>query len=129
MAVKIKLGARPKNYKRVVKFPLLEGGEGAVECVFKYRTKTEFGQFIDAIVAGAKVKPALDEDGRVSMADLMEKTSGANADYLLQVLDGWNLDEELSVQTLQQLANEFPGAGAAIREHSRAADTAARPGN
>jgi hypothetical protein len=129
MAVKIKLGARPKNYKRVVKFPLLEGGEGAVECVFKYRTKTEFGQFIDAIVAGAKVKPALDEDGRVSMADLMEKTSGANADYLLQVLDGWNLDEELSVQTLQQLANEFPGAAAAIMEDYRAAVTEGRAGN
>ena len=31
MATKIKLGSRPKSFTRVVKFPMLEGGEGSIE--------------------------------------------------------------------------------------------------
>ena len=50
---KIKLGNRPKNFKRIVKFQMLEGGEGAIECVYKYRTRKEFGEFIDGIMEAA----------------------------------------------------------------------------
>ena len=50
MATKIKLGSRPKSFTRIVKFPMLEGGEGSIECTFKYRTRSEFGVFIDALV-------------------------------------------------------------------------------
>jgi len=119
---KVKLGDRPKNFKHTVKFPMLDGTEGSIACVFKYRTRKEFGEFIDSIMEAAGVKPPPDGE-KFSMAALMEKTAGANADYILQVLDGWNLDEELSRVSLQQLADEIPAATTAIMEQYRVAIT------
>lgn len=123
---KLKLGTRPKTFKRTVTFPMLDGTEGSIECTFRYRTRTEFGEFIDAIFADAKERRA---DEQFSVEGLMAKTRDKNADYLLQVLDGWNLDEELSRDTLQQLADECPGAVNAVMEAYRAAVVDGRLGN
>lgn len=125
---KIVLGNRPKSFKRVVKFQLLEGGEGAIECVYKYRTRSEFGEFIDRLMdaAGAKAKP---EGEKFSMAELMERTGGANADYIMDVLDGWNLEAELTKSNIQQLNDEYPAATAAIMETYRLACLEGRLGN
>lgn len=125
---KIKLGARPANFTSVVKFPLLEGGEGSIEVKFKYRTRVEFGKFIDKLMDAAGEKPKAEGD-KFSMAVLMEKTAGANADYILDVVDGWNLDEDLTRANVQQLANEIPAAATAIMETYRTATTEGRLGN
>lgn len=128
MASKIKLGSRPKSFKCVVKFPLIEGGDGAIECTFRYRTRKEFGEFIDRMVeaAGGKSKT---EDEKFSMADLMERTAGQNAQYIMDVIDGWNLDEELSLNSVQQLSDEYPAAAKSIMEAYRAAIVEGRLGN
>lgn len=119
MANKIKLGNRPKNFKRVITFPLIEGGEGAIEVTYKYRTRQEFGQFIDGIFNAAKEEqPA---DGEFKMADLMGKTRDKNAAYLLDVIEGWNLDEPLNRETAEQLCDELPAAAAEIMEVYRSA--------
>lgn len=125
---KITLGARPKSFKKTVTFDMLEGGKGSIECAFKYRTRVEFGKFVDALVSSAGMKGKADE-AEFSMADLMERTSGANADYLLDVLDGWNLDEDLNKANVQQLADELPGAANAIMEAYRIAISEGRLGN
>ncbi len=125
---KIKLGNRPKSFTKNVKFDMLEGGKASVECTFKYRTRTEFGEFIDALVADAGVKTEVTED-KFSMTDLMSQTAGSNAKYLLQVLDAWNLDEDLTLANAQQLADELPAAAAAIMETYRLAVTEGRLGN
>lgn len=124
---KIKLGNRPKNFKRVVTFPMLEGGDGSIEVTLKYRTKTEFGQFIDGLFADAKEKQP--EDGQFSMADLMGKARDKNAAYLLDVVEGWNLDEPLNRETAEQLCDELPAAAAEIMETYRKAIVEGRLGN
>lgn len=125
---KIKLGARPKSFKRVVTFDMVEGGKGSIECTFKYRTRKEFGEFIDGILGSSGVQtPVTDE--KFSMTELMERTSGTNADYILAVLDGWNLDEDLTKANVQQLADELPGAANAIMETYRTALVEGRLGN
>ena len=121
----IKLGARPKSFKRVVTFPLVEGGEGAIEVSFKYRTRTEFGKFIDSIVSDAQAQG----DQRFSMADLMERTRDKNAAYLMDVIDGWNLDEPLTRATVEQLCDELPGAATEIMAAYRKATVEGRLGN
>ncbi|KRA13953.1 phage tail assembly chaperone [Acidovorax sp. Root568] len=125
---KIKLGDRPKSFKRIVKFPRIEGGEGAIECTFKYRTRKEFGEFLDRMVeaAGPKTKP---DDEKFSMASLFEKTGGQNAQYIMDVLDAWNLDVDLSLSAVEQLSNEYPGAASAIMEAYRMAIVEGRLGN
>lgn len=52
-----------------------------------------------------------------------------NAEYLLQVIEGWNLDEELNEETAHQLANELPAAAAAIMNTYRQAIVEQRLGN
>ena len=125
---KIKLGARPASFKRVVTFPMLDGSEGTIEVSYKYRTRKEFGAFIDGVIECAGMsQPVADE--KFSMEALMSRTSGANADYVLEVADGWNLDESFTIDTVRQLADELPAAVTAIMETYRAACVEGRLGN
>lgn len=125
---KIKLGDRPKNFKKVVTFPMLDGTTGEIEVTYKYRSRTDFGKFIDRIIeaSGSKEK-ATDES--FSMARVMEKTADSNADYILDVIDGWNLDSDLTRSNVQQLCDEVPAAANQIMETYRLACTEGRLGN
>lgn len=126
---KIKLGNTPKNFKRIVKFPMLDGSTGSIEVTYKYRTRKEFGVFIDEILEAAGERKGQSDDDKFSMADLMEKTAEHNADYVLSVLDAWGLDEDLSRDNVQQLSDEVPAAVNAIMEQYRVAITEGRLGN
>jgi len=123
----IKLGNRPKNFKRIVKFGLIEGGEGSIECTFKYRTRSEFGRLIDGMAHDARQAGAAGAD--LSVAQIMDATKDKNAAYLLDVLDGWNLDEVLTRDTAAQLCDELPGAATEIMEAYRLAIVEGRLGN
>jgi hypothetical protein len=125
---KIVLGKRPAEFKRTVSFPMLDGSTGSIEIRYRYRTRKEFGLFIDELMAAAGETKTPDDE-KFSMADLMEKTAGNNATYVLQVANGWNLDEELTHDTVQQLSDELPAAVNAIMETYRLAVTEGRLGN
>ena len=129
----ITLGTRPKSFPRIVKFPMLDGRMGSLEVSYKYRTRTEFGQFVDSLVATAKAAQAAQSDpiteDDFSMERVMAKTARANADYLLDVLDGWGLDLPLTLDNVRILADQYPGATLAIMEAYRAAVTEGRLGN
>ena len=126
---KIKLGSRPKSFKRIVKVPMLDGSEGSIEVVYKYRTRSEFGVLIDAITEASGLKSKPDDDAKFSLADLMEKTKESNADYIFKVAEGWNLDVEFTLANVAQLCDELPGAASAIMETYRIAVTEGRLGN
>ena len=127
---KITLGARPENFRKVVKFPMLDGTEGSIEVTYRYRTRKEFGAFIDSLMDAAKVSaPADGDEPAFSMAALMERTAGSNADYILQVAEGWNLDVEFTPAAVQQLSDEVPAAAIAIMEAYRIAITEGRVKN
>jgi len=128
---KIVLGSRPKNFKRVIKVPMLEGGEGTIEVSYIYRTRTQFGAFVDELFAAAGVKPASQDEADVkfSLADALAKTRDTNADYILQIMDGWNLDVEFSRGSVVQLCDELPGAAMAIIDSYRLSITEGRLGN
>lgn len=128
---KIKLGSRPKNFSRIITVDLPEGGKGSVDMLFKYRTRTEFGEFIDQLLdkAGVAVKDTSEEALKFSLKEALEKTIEQNADYILQVADGWNLDKDFNRQNVLQLCDELPGAAQAIMDAYREAITTGRLGN
>ncbi|MBI3103242.1 MAG: hypothetical protein HYY98_17070 [Burkholderiales bacterium] len=128
---KIILGKRPRNFKRVVSFDLPEGGKGSIEVSFVYRTRKEFGQFVDEVFSAAGVAPAsqADDDVKFSLAKALEKTVDTNADYIIKIVDGWNLDAEYSRDAVQQMCDEYPGAAQAVIESYRLAITEGRLGN
>ena len=51
-------GRTPKNFTATVKTKLLNGDEVSVEMKYTYRTRSEFGAFLDEIFAENEVKPA-----------------------------------------------------------------------
>lgn len=133
---KIVLGKRPKDFTRTINIQMLDGTTGTMECTFKYRTRKEFGEFIDAktdaaleaVKAESAVAPT-DADKPFSLKSHLEQSSETSAKYILDIVTGWNLDVELSMDSLLDLANEFPGAPAAIIEMYRAAICDGRLGN
>ena len=129
---KIKLGSRPKNFKRTIKVPMPEGGEGTIEVSYIYRTRTQFGEFVDGLIETAGVKPPAsqaDEDVKFSLAEAMERTRETNADYIMKIVDGWNLEEDFTRANVEQLCDELPGAALAIMDQYRQAITEGRLGN
>lgn len=128
---KIILGSRPKNFTRIITVDLPEGGKGSVEMLFKYRTRTEFGEFIDHLLdkAGVSVKDTSEEALKFSLKEALEKTIEQNAEYILQVADGWNLDKDFNRQSVLQLCDELPGAAQAVMDAYREAITTGRLGN
>jgi len=128
---KIVLGKRPKNFKKIIKIPMLEGGEGTVEVSYIYRTRTEFGAFVDELFADAGVKPAsqADDDVKFSLAEALARTRDTNADYILKIVDGWNLDIDFSREAVVQMCDELPGAALAMIDSYRLAVTEGRLGN
>lgn len=138
---KIKLGQRPPNFKKVVKFQMLDGSQGSIEAVYKYRTRAEFGAFVDGLVEEAKrqgeTERAAREDAAggadavvgAGMGRLMNDRAQANADYIMQVMEGWNLDEAFNPASVLQLCDELPAAATALIETYREAVTEGRLGN
>jgi len=126
---KITLGKTPKSFKRTITVDMLDGTKGSMEVEYQYRTRTEFGAFLDEIFKDAGVKPEAGDDERVLIESVMEKTRDTNADYLIKVLDGWNLDDPLNKATLQQLCDEFPGVANSIMETYRTAVVEGRAKN
>lgn len=122
------LGKPPVSFKHTVKFPMLDGTTGEIAVTYKYRTRTEYGQFTDKIAADAGVeKPA--KTDKFSLEKLLAKTNGHNADYLMQIVEAWDIDAELSRDAAQQLADEQPAAVLEIIEAYRIAINEGRLGN
>ncbi len=129
---RIKLGARPKTFESTVTVPMPEGGTASVRMQYRYRTRTEFGAFVDELVAAAGTAPPTsqqDEDVRFSLLQALESTRDTNADYILKIAEGWDLDVDFNRASLVQLCDELPGAALAIIERYRLATTEGRLGN
>jgi hypothetical protein len=128
---KITLGSRPKNFRHAIKVPMLEGGEGRIEASFIYRTRTEFGAFVDKMVAAAGVplEAPGSEELQFSLQRFLDQTRDKNADYILQIMDGWDLDVPFNRDNVIQLCDELPGAAAALIDAYRQALTEGRLGN
>lgn len=121
MAV-VKLGQRPKNFKMSISVPLPEGEKGTVECVCTYRTMTEWGAFADGMVNEKSIEG-------LSWKEVLERKREKNAEYLMKVIEGWDLEAEFSKANVLQLCDEYPGIADEIINQYRAALIEGRLGN
>jgi hypothetical protein len=152
---KIVLGQRPTHFNRAVKFLLLDGSTAWINVNYKYRTRSEYGAFVDenverhkqaaeaaiaeAIKAAeqAKAEAGDGKDGATEgqgaklpgMKDVLEKSSSDSIEFILGAADGWNLDAPFTREAVVQLVDEYPQAALAIVETYRLACTEGRQGN
>lgn len=123
----ISLGKAPKNFKLIVTVPMLDGTSGAVECLFKYRTAQAYGELLDRMSANTAI--ALQPGEEQSLEAQLRVKNHRNAEFMLEILDAWNLDIGLSRETAIQLCDELPGAAQAIFDRYRVAVVEGRLGN
>lgn len=127
---KIKLGAAPKNFKKTVKFLMLDGTTGSIEMSYLYRTRKEFGALVDEARAEAVKEAAdLDTGATFTLEGHLAATDLANADYLLKIADGWDVEADFTHATCEQLGDELPAAIVAIVDGYRLAVTEGSLGN
>lgn len=152
MANKVRLGKRPAQFKTIaVKFPMPDGTEGVINVAFKYRTREEFGAWLDELMALSKARaeaqagqasgPVYLEDEPVeatqfSMADMFHGMDFAAADHLTGCVLSWDLESpdgsgiaEISLEVGKQLASELPAAVSALMDRYRDACRDGRLGN
>jgi coenzyme F420-reducing hydrogenase alpha subunit len=141
MAQKIKLGARPKSFARTITFAMVEGGEGSMELVYRYRSRKELAKLTDEVQAAAQAQHDADmaalkakaEKGEtiepLKQIDLLDRDVSLQVDYLMQVVEGWNLDEKFDRAAVEQLADEVPAAISVAIETYRKAINEGRLGN
>lgn len=135
----VKLGARPATFAHTVKIKLLEGGEGLIPVTYKYRTRTEFSEFWDKLTAATSqaMQAASPKEGSdaadpveaFSLAKIYAKASTKNAQDVLDIITGWGLDEDLTLDAVMQLNDELPLAVATIVGDYYTASTTGRLGN
>ena len=135
---KVKLGSRPKHFKATIQVPLHEGQAGTIQVSYIYRTRKEFGSFVDELLAAVPKQAAVavpDETaaaaaaGKYSLAADLGKSIDTQSDYIMRIADGWDLDEPFNRQSVYTLCDELPGAAVAIIEHYRNAVSEGRLGN
>lgn len=113
---KIKLGAKPEAFKPIpVKFPFPgDGSESIITVTFRYRTQEEYGNLLNASRTQEGKPLPTKEDGSIDFPTLYGNGTRANAEFLLEAIKSWDMDEALDIDNLQALGNEFPAAVIAI---------------
>lgn len=122
----ITLGKPPKNFAPVtVNVTMPDGTEGTIKCTFKYRTVTAYGAFKDELAK----ESGFADTASVTWTQIMEKRRDKGGEYLMHILDSWDMEGGLSQSIAQQLCDELPGVSISISNAYHAAATEGRLGN
>ena len=127
IARSIVLGKKPDGIPDTLKIKLPDGTEGLLPVTFKYRTRTEFGEFLDSIF-GAEL-PAFDGTSKNASGQQQRATVQINGQYIYGCLKDWGLDAPFTLQACIQLADELPGAVQSIMDTYRRLTMEGRLGN
>ena len=118
----IKLGNTPKTFKKIpVKFTMPDGEAGAIAVVFKYRSRSGYGAYLNELFNSAETEQPVDEDAKRDFVAIFAKGGEKAIEKLLAEMESWDFGYELNKETLMQMQDEFPASIAALGEAFRAA--------
>lgn len=127
IARQIVLGKRPDGLPDTLTITLPDGSDGLLPVTFKYRTRTEFGEFLDSIFG--TTPPEFDGTSKNAAANQQRGTTQYNGQYIFGCLKGWGLDAPFTLQNCIQLADELPGVAQALMNRYRQLTIEGRLGN
>ena len=132
---KIVLGQRPQKISRTIFFKLVDGSDGSITVDYKYRTRSEYGDMVDMLkdrgqkAAEEVAAAAVAADTELGFSAILDQTAQANVEFLIEALDGWNLDAAMNRDSIRQLVDEYPQGVLEIINSYRLACTEGRLGN
>ena len=109
---KVKLGNKPKTFEKAVEIVLLDESIADILIKFKYRTRSEFAALFNPEPVGP-----VESDAPIvqkTVVDWFKEADESNAEFVLKIAEGWDLDDKFCQESLLQLEDENPGALAAI---------------
>lgn len=116
---KIKLGTPPKEFKKDVTIPLLEGDSEDVTFTFKFRTRQQYGELVDAMNEKSSKPPKGNKP--LTTKEGFEIGAQLAIDYIMDIASGWSLPEEFNKDNIRLFVDNIPGASMAVTEAYRLA--------
>ena len=116
--MKIKLGNPPKDFKRKITIELLDGTKGDVEFTFKYRTRSEYADLMDATLNAEKDAPVKKEE---TAKEAFERIGEGTVSFIKEIATGWDLEEEFNDENIKTLIDTYPAVTVAASESYRLA--------
>lgn len=112
---KIVLGNNPKSFESDVDVTLPDGEKTTIRVTYKYRTRKELAAFMQSINLDVEnIEKYLDMKNAVANT---EESLQEDADMLMGVIEGWNLDSEFNRENVLQFCDELPAAVMDIVTH------------
>ena len=120
---KLSLASAPKTFKRTVSIPLLDGSDADIEITYKYKTRSDYAKLLDDVVKSEKPKDKQKEGEEVteSAVDIFKRLGAGTVDYLMKIIESWDLDDEFNKANIADLIDKFPSAANKISETYRIA--------
>lgn len=116
----IKLGKNPKTYKKEIPLINTEGATDILVITYKYRSRLEFGTLLDERAAAQKMReasaPEVDIKADPSAHDAISSAMKQAAELVLEIAEGWDVEDPFTLENLMQLECDFPGALADIQD-------------
>lgn len=103
---KIVFGKTPETFKETVTFVTIDGQEAAIECEFKYRTKTAYWEWHEGVSAGGP--------NTKSLKKASEAGTNSTAAAILGCVKTWDLPVPVTEEHAKALCEEYPNAAAQI---------------
>jgi hypothetical protein len=132
---KVTLGKTPKSFPAIaVEFTLPDGSEGVINAVFAYKTRTQYGQFLDRAVnkdkEGQEAAKTSEESQEMSWEKIFSQGAEKNAEFILEILQEWDVDGfKIDRASILQMSDEMPAAPNALLRAYREACTEGVLGN
>ncbi len=114
---KFSLASAPKTFKRKVTITLLDDSTADIELTFKYKTRTEYAKLLDEVMKHDKV----DDSKTESAVDIFKRLGAGTVEFLMKIVEGWDLDDEFNKSNVSELIDKFPAAANEITEAYRIA--------
>lgn len=118
---KVILGKRPEAFTTKVEIPMLDGSTDEVKFEFHTRSRTEHAATMDAHREEVQEKTKVKSGDKFSLEGFVGVHVDADADLILKLAKGWDLDDSFTKENVVRFINDFGGASQRTVEACRLA--------
>lgn len=115
---KFSLASAPKTFKRKVTITLLDESTADIDLTFKYKTRSEYAKLLDEVMSKEN---HIDTGVTESAVDIFKRLGAGTVDFLMKIVDAWDLEDDFNKANVADLIDKFPAAANEITEAYRIA--------